>query len=277
MLGTTLATAPLTSSNLVGTRVFTLGLYTSMLMENEYSITQNNLLTGNNLKLEPSTVQDGEITQAHLLLGVDQNLKFQISSSAIRQVQFMVPLGQYLVTFVAPNTISQNHVINLNDLSAKGFVVHGLINQTHFMISNGCVLSTITDHAQLQQNHLIIPIGQYTNVDLTDLVNFGQNHIMVSFGSYSTTNISDPVDIIQLHNMISNGLILDPVRIGEPFVNPSTKRVVNITEDSQNQATITTGDPNHIVILTGDPNHTMLVTGDPNIIVLLNPDGNKYS
>jgi hypothetical protein len=57
--------------------------------------------------------------------------------------------------------------------------------------------------------------------------------------------------------MLMNALTLEQVILGTPFVNPSTKRIVNATDDSQN--------------------YMMIVTGEPNIVILVNPDGNKYS
>jgi hypothetical protein len=319
MFGTTLATAPIMSSNFIGTRVFTLGLYTDVFVEDDFPYAQNSLFTGIGLKLDPTTISDTSIAQVHVLDDIGLVSYYHTGAPIIRQVQFLVPLGQYLETFVSSTSIAQQHNIRHNNIDFIGFTVNGLFNQNHIMIANGQFTvpsitdpvqfnqnhrisanglftstegddlidffqnhvmrspglvspTTITDPVQFNQNHIIVSLGTFTTPEITDPVQFNQNHIMiangqfttteitdpadfnqnhtmVSIGSYTTIDITDPTDFSQNHIMVSDNLVLDPVKVGKPFVNPSTRRVVSASAVADNVILLTVNKENSVVIL----------------------------
>jgi hypothetical protein len=250
VLGTSLATSPIMSSNFVGARVFTLGLYTDVFVEDDFPYVQNSLFTGVGLKLDHTTISDTSITQVHVLDDIGLVSYYHLDTSVIRQNHIIIPLGQYLETFVSQPAISQNHNIKHNDIEFIGFTTNGVFNQTHFMVANGqFVVPSITDPVQFRQNHIMISNDQFVATEITDPVDFNQNHVMVSIGSYSTIDISDPTDFSQNHVMISDGLVLDPVKVGKPFVNPSTRRVVYASTAADNAILLNVDKENSVIII----------------------------
>ena len=252
MFGTALATSTLMASNFIGTRVFTLGVYSNSYAKS-FTFAQNHRVSSTGLKLDPVTVKTTPITQNHKMDDVAIVSQPFIQSTVIRQNQKFVGRGQYLTTFVKTIPITQNHKVSGNVITLNPFVVSGDFHQQHNMISRGVNLFPNVDQPVIKQNHIMVSLGEFTTTDIP-IGNFGQNHIVAGNQLDMETTISDPTDFYQQHLLVPDYLKVDPFQVGKPFVNPSIRRNALFTGTSY-----------------------MLVTTDKeNFALIFDPATNKY-
>ena len=151
MFGTALATSPLMASNFIGTRVFTLGLYSNTFAKDLAVMVQNSKLSSSALRLDPVNISQGTIKQNHKLDDVPIASKSFIKTGTFKQNQLFVPLGQYLRTFSANNSISQKHVMTGAPAILNIFAVSGRFSQRHIITPSGMNLFPKLQMARLNK------------------------------------------------------------------------------------------------------------------------------
>lgn len=257
MFGTTLATAPIMSSNFIGTRVYTLGVYSDVLVEDLFPFTQNHIVSGFGLLLANTFVLDTAITQLHLFDDVPNVYEPIVDSGTLHQNHIVVPLGEYLnAYFVEDTTISQNHIISANAVFSQPITSDAFIIQSHLLGEANLLLKYSVTDVNMQQAHLMSGTGLSANTSVA-IGSFGQNHVVIGI-SLTLGQVDVPeADFTQLHKFVPDYLKLEPVEVGKPYVNPSIRRVVYATGDSTNMMVITVEENNYAL--------------------LLNPSTNKYS
>ena len=226
MFGTALATSTLMASNFIGTRVFTLGVYTNTFAK-DFTFSQNHVVSSAELKLDPVTVQSTTISQNHKMDDVPLVAQSFVESPVFRQNQLLVPLGQYLTTFVASNssfkqnhkvsgtplkfniftqpvTFRQNHAINPTDLLSLSIVPTGVMIQRHILVSIGQYLTTsAAPNSSLKQNHKVY--GDNLKLDaFAPTTVFRQNHVINPDDLLSLSNVPTGT-IKQSHILVSLG------------------------------------------------------------------------
>lgn len=255
MFGTTLATAPIMSSNFIGTRVYTLGLYTNVSVEDLFPFSQNHITNGTAL-LANTFVANTTIGQVHVLDDVPNVYAPLVDSGTLRQNHVVVPLGQYLETFASQSVIAQNHVASAKAIFSQPITSDAFIIQSHLLGQAGLLLNYSVANTGMSQAHLMSGNGLAINADVAT-GSFGQNHIVIGI-SLNIGQVDVPeADFTQLHKFVPDYLKLEPVEVGKPYVNPSIRRVVYATSDATN-----------MMVITVDEN---------NYALLLNPSTNKYS
>lgn len=252
MFGTTLATAPIMSSNFIGTRVYTLGLYTDVFVEDLFPFTQNHVVNGTAL-VANTFIANTSISQVHMLDDVPTVYTPLIDSGTLRQNHIVVPLGQYLETFVSQNTIAQNHVASAKAIFSQPITSDAFIVQNHLLGQASLLLKYSVANTSMSQAHLMSGSGLAINTNVAN-GSFGQNHVVIGI-SLSIGQVDVPeADFTQLHNFAPDYLKLEPVEVGKPYVNPSIRRVVYATGDSTNVMVLTVNDHNYALLLDPSTN-----------------------
>lgn len=252
MFGTTLATAPIMSSNFIGTRVYTLGLYTDVFVEDLFPFSQNHVVSGTAL-LTNTFVANTTIGQLHVLDDAPTVYAPLVDSGTLRQNHIVVPLGQYLETFVSQSAIAQNHVASAKAIFSQPITSDAFIIQSHLLGEANLLLKYSVTDVNMQQAHMMSGTGLSANTSVA-IGSFGQNHVVIGI-SLTLGQVDVPeADFTQLHKFVPDYLKLEPVEVGKPYVNPSIRRVVYATGDSTNVMVLTVNDHNYALLLDPSTN-----------------------
>lgn len=249
MLGTSLATSPIMSSNFIGTRVFTVGLYSNAYASDTVSLGQNHIALPSGLVSDPITVQTGSMLQTHVLdYQSSLLLPTEVGQSTITQNHVSIPQGVFTEVYIESALLSQIHNVEGRDIYVQPTVDATPIHQNHKAISIGLIVQPTVANGGIIQTHALYSDGVSSNTFVSSST-IQQNHKLNSTALViSSVDITDPVDITQLHNIDFIGLLLDPTKVGKPFVNPSIRRVINASGDSTNAMVINVEKENIVLL-----------------------------
>ena len=272
MFGTSLATAPIMASNYIGTRVFSLGLYSNVYVKDAVQFNQVHGVSGIGLASD-SSITDTAIIQWHLLNATPFEYTPIVATSTIRQNHIAIPIGLYLNTLVSASSIAQNHIVSAEEVVFKPIVLDANMTQSHIFNQPNIAFGYSVKTADMLQSHLMNASGLSMNSGLTTGL-FGQNHIVLGISLNVDYDISEPA-LSQLHLLTADYLNLDPVTVGNPFVNPSIRRIEYATSKSDNFVILSLTDQNYALV--SDAINSVVLIESNNQALVVDSNTNKYS
>lgn len=272
MFGTSLATTPIMASNYIGTRVFSFGLYNDVYVKDAAQFNQIHGVIGIGL-VSDTNIADVAIIQLHLLNVTQLVYTPIITTNAIKQNHISIPVGLYLNTLVSASSISQNHIASVAEVVFKPIVLDANMTQGHVFNQPNVAFGYSVKTTDILQAHLMNASGLSMDSGLTT-ASFGQNHIVLSISLKVDCDIPAPA-LSQLHLLTPNYLDLDPVTIGNPFVNPSIRRIEYATSKSDNFIILSLTDQNYALV--SDAMNSVVLIESNNEALVVDSSTNKYS